>query len=156
TTLMTQRARNKNHVQSLLGRLLLQPPCKCLWTKMGLAWLQEVKLPAHERLVLDSELRQLEAVEGEVERIDQELAGIAQQEPRGRLVMTLPGVNYVVALGLLAALGDVRRFPDGDQAAAYLGLVPRTRQSGRRCYQGSITKAGRGQTRWLLTQSAQH
>jgi len=72
------------------------------------------------------------------------------------LLMTLPGVNYVVALGLLAALGDVSRFRDGDHAAAYLGLVPSTRQSGRHCYHGSITKAGRSQTRWLLTQSAQH
>jgi transposase len=156
TALMAQRTRIKNHVQSLLGRLLLQPPGKCLWTKTGLAWLQKVELPAHERLVLDSELRQLEAVEGEVDRADQELARIAQQEPRVRLLMTLPGVNYVVALGLLAALGDVSRFPDGDHAAAYLGLVPSTRQSGRRCYQGPITKAGRSQTRWLLTQSAQH
>lgn len=156
TTLMTQRARIKNHIQSLLGRLLLHPPGKCLWTKTGLDWLREVALPAHERLVLDSELRQLEAIENEVTRADRELAGIAQQEPRVRLLMTLPGVNYVVALGLLAALGDVSRFRDGDHAAAYLGLVPSTRQSGRRCYHGSITKAGRSQTRWLLTQSAQH
>jgi len=156
TALMTQRARVKNHIQSLLGRLLLQPPCKCLWTKAGLAWLKEVELPAYERLVLDSELRQLEIVEREVEGVDQELAGIARQEPRVRLLMTLPGVNYVVALGLLSALGDIARFKDGDHAAAYLGLVPSTRQSGRRCYHGPITKAGRSQTRWLLTQSAQH
>lgn len=81
---------------------------------------------------------------------------MARQEPRVRLLMTLPGVSYVVALGLLAALGDVSRFPDGDHAAAYLGLVPSTRQSGRRCDQGSITKAGRSQTRWLRTQAAQH
>jgi transposase len=155
TALTTHRARIKNHVQSLLGRLLLRPPCKCLWTKTGLAWLKEVSLPAPERLVLDSELRQRDAVQGEVEQIDAELVGIAQQEPRVRLLMTLPGVNYVVALGLLAGLGDVSRFQDGDQAAAYLGLVPSTRQSGRCCYQGPITKAGRSQTRWLLTQSAQ-
>jgi transposase len=156
TGLMTQRTRLKNHVQSLLSRLLLRPPGKCLWTKAGLIWLREVTLPAHERLVLDSERRQLEAVESEVMRIDQELAEFAQQEPRVRLLMTPPGVNYVVALGLLAALGDISRFADGDHAAAYLGLVPSTRQSGRRCYQGPITKAGRSHTRWLLTQSAQH
>jgi transposase len=156
TVLMTHRARIKNHVQSLLGRLLLRPPGKCLWTRTGLAWLREVALPTHERLVLGSELRQLGAVERELERTDQELAEIARQEPRVRLLMTLPGVSYVVALGLLAALGDVSRFRDGDHAAAYLGLVPSTRQSGRRCYQGPITKAGRSQTRWLLTQSAQH
>jgi transposase len=156
TALMTQRARVKNHIQSLLGRLLLPPPCKHLWSKAGMAWLQELVIPAHERLVLDSELRQLGTVEQEIDRIDTQLSAIACQEPRVRLLMTLPGVNYVVALGLLSALGDVSRFADGAHVAAYLGLVPSTRQSGRRCYQGSITKAGRSQTRWLLTQSAQH
>lgn len=144
TTLMTQRTQVKNHVESLLARLLLQPPCKHLWSKVGLAWLKSLTLPAHERLVIDSELRQLEAVEGEVECIDEQLRAIAQQEPRVRLLLTLPGVNYVVALGLLAALGDASRFRDGDHAAAYMGLVPSTRQSGRRYSQGSITKAGRG------------
>ena len=56
--------------------------------------------------------------------------------------MTLPGVSYVVAIGLLAALGDIHRFRDGDHAASYLGLAPITRQSGDHCYHGHITKAG--------------
>jgi transposase len=70
--------------------------------------------------------------------------------------MTLSGVNYAVALGLLAALGDISRFRDGDHAASYLGLVPSTRQSGYHCYHGHITKAGSGPARGLLTQAAQH
>jgi transposase len=71
--------------------------------------------------VLDSELRQLEAIERELEKVDEQLATIAQHEPRVRLLMTLPGVNYVVALALLSALGDLSRFQDGDQAAAVFG-----------------------------------
>ena len=78
TALMTQRARVKNRVQSLLARLLLQPPCKCLWTKAGMAWLGGLGLQAHERLVLDSELRQLGAVEEEVARTDAQLAEVAR------------------------------------------------------------------------------
>lgn len=70
--------------------------------------------------------------------------------------MTLPGVSYVVAIGLLAALGHVGRFRDGDHAASYLGLVLITRQSGNHCYHGRITKAGNSQARWLLTQYCQH
>jgi hypothetical protein len=107
-------------------------------------------------LVLDSQLRQLVAIEQEVKMLDQHLANIAQHEPKVQLLMTMPGVNYVVALGLLAALGDITRFRDGDHAAAYVGLVPSTRQSGDHCYHGHITKRGRSQTRGLLTQSAQH
>ena len=154
--LMTQRSRAKNHVQCLLARLLLQPPCKVLWTKAGMAWLKALELPAHARLMRDSELRQLDAVDSELAVIDTELATLAKSEKRVQLLMTLPGVNYVVALGLLSALGDVGRFRDGDHAASYLGLVPSTKQSGRHCYHGPITKAGSGAVRGLLTQAAQH
>jgi len=156
TALMTNRARIKNRVQGLLGRLLIHSPYKLLWTKNGIAWLRSVELPPHERLVLDSELRQLAACQQELTLLDVELAAVAQREPRVQLLMTMPGINYVVALAILGALGDIHRFQDGDHAAAYLGLAPSTRQSGRRCYHGHITKAGNSQARWLLTQSAQH
>ena len=154
--LMTQRSRIKNHVQSLVGRLLLHPPMKVLWTKAGLNWLKSIELPPHERLVLDSELRQLVSVERERIMLDEQLAQFAVQQPRVQLLMTIPGVNYVVALGILSALGDVGRFQDGSQAAAYVGLAPSTRQSGNRCYHGHITKCGSSLARGLLTQAAQH
>jgi transposase len=154
--LMTQRSRAKNRVQCLLARLLLRPPCKVLWTKAGMAWLKALDLPACERLVRDSELRQIAAVDAELAEVDKELAEVAGDEKRVQLLMTIPGVNYVVALGMLSALGDIGRFRDGDHAASYLGLVPSTKQSGRKCYHGPITKAGNGQARGLLTQAAQH
>jgi len=154
--LMGQRSRAKNHIQCLLARLLLQPPCKVLWSKGGMSWLVALELPDHARLLRDSELRQLAMLDAELAAIDRRLAEAARSESRVQLLMTIPGVNYVVALGLLAALGDISRFRDGDHAASYLGLVPSTRQSGRKCYHGPITKAGSPQARWLLTQAAQH
>lgn len=156
--MMTDRSRVKNRIQSLLARELLKPPCKVLWTKTGMAWLNSVlpTLPAHEQLALESDLRQLDAVDRELTLLDQKLADAACHDPRVQLLMTLPGVNYAVALGLLAALGDISRFQDGDHAASYLGLVPSTRQSGYHCYHGHITKAGNGSARGLLTQAAQH
>ena len=69
--------------------------------------------------------------------------------------MTLPGIAHGVAVSLLAALGDVSRFPDGDHAASYLGLTPRTRQSGAKCFHGGMTKAGCPQTRAMLVQAVQ-
>lgn len=154
--LMTQRARHKNRIQSLLGRLLLHPPCKSLWTRAGNEWLKQLDLPRTERFIVDSEQRQLQGVERELAALDKQLVALAANEPRVQLLMTLPGVSHVVAIGLLAALGDIDRFPDGDHAAAYLGLVPITRQSGNHCYHGHITKRGNSQARWLLTQSCQH
>lgn len=156
TGLMTRRGQHKNRVQSLLGRLLLKPHCKYLWSKTGLNWLRSLDLGLTDRLMLDSELRQLEQVEQEITILDRQLVEIANQEPRVRLLMTLPGVSYVVAIGLLAAFGDIERFRDGHHAASYLGLVPSTRQSGNKCFHGRITKAGNPQSRWLLTQACQH
>jgi hypothetical protein len=121
-----------------------------------MAWLKALDLPAHARLLRDSELRQLAMIDLELAAIDLELAESARGEKRVRLLRTLPGVNYVVALGLLSALGDIARFRDGDHAASCLGLVPSTKPSGRKCFHGPITKSGSPQARGLLTQAAQH
>ena len=50
TGLMIHRSRIKNRIQSLLARWLLKPPCKVLWSKTGMRWLQSMlpKLPVHE------------------------------------------------------------------------------------------------------------
>ena len=67
----------------------------------------------------------------------------------------IPGVGVTVAVGLLAAIGDVGRFASPDQLAAYFGLVPRVSQSGDKCYHGPITKQGRSSARWLAVEAAQ-
>lgn len=156
TGLMSHRGQHKNRIQCLVGRLLLEPPCRCLWSKVGLAWLKTLELAPANRMILDSELWQLEQIEQELLVVDRRLLDVARNEPRVQLLMTLPGVDYVVALGLLAALGDISRFRDGDHVASFLGLVPSTRQSARKCFHGRITKAGNSQARWLLTQASQH
>src|SRR5664279_3429125 len=69
--------------------------------------------------------------------------------------MTLPGVGFATALALRAALGDLDRFPSPDHAAAYLGLVPSTYQSGDKTHHGHITKHGNSHARWMLVEAAQ-
>jgi transposase len=46
-----------------------------------------------------------------------------------RRLMTVPGVNLVVAASFLAAIGNIERFPDRRKRLAYLGLDPKVRQS---------------------------
>ena len=106
--------------------------------------------------MLSLDLRILDAVNREIELLDEQLKTLAYRDDRMRLLVTLPGIDYAVAVVLIGALGDVSRFRDGDHVAGYLGLVPSTRQSGDHCYHGPITKCGRGQARWMLIQAAQH
>jgi hypothetical protein len=121
-----------------------------------LAWLREYPWPPEERAILDSELRLLKAMGDETALLEKQLAQEAYQEKRAKLLMTLPGVGFAVAQTLVAALGDLSRFPDGDHAASYLGLVPRTKQSSDHCWHGPITKSGNSHARWILIQAAQH
>lgn len=155
--LVADRTALKNRIHSTLAVRLIEVPFRDLWrSPQGLPWLSEIEVDADGREALDADLRLLKALEAELAQLAKRLAEIAWQRDSVRLLMTLPGVGAAVAQGLLAAWGDVGRFPDADRAAAYLGLVPSTRQSDQACYHGRITKRGNSHARWLLVQAAQH
>lgn len=155
-TLVSDRTRLKNRIQGVLAQALIPRHEGDLFSQVGLQWLAEQPLSELERGLLESDRRLLTLVEAELAALDATLVQRAHRDERVRLLMTLPGVDYTVALGVLSALGDVTRFRDGDHAASYFGLVPSTRQSADRCYHGPITKRGSRHGRWLLIQAAQH
>ena len=58
--------------------------------------------------------------------------------------MTISGVHVTVAVGLLAAIGDISRFASPEKLVSYLGLNPSVRQSGNGpAHHGRVTKQGR-------------
>lgn len=154
--LSADRTRLKNRIHAVLHQRLIEPPVKDLFSKTGMEWLAHVVLDAEGQRTLERHLRQLMQVEAEFQLLDDELAQQAYENPRIRLLMSLPGVDYAVSESILAVLGDVTRFSAPDRASAYFGLVPSTHQSGNRCYHGGITKQGSAHGRWMLIQAAQH
>lgn len=155
SALVGQRTRMRNRIQSVLATRLIEAPLR-LFNAEGLAWLEGVELDQQARQLIDSDLRQLAFLHEEMERLDAELARRGHASDEVKLLMTLPGVDVTTAQSMLAAWGDVNRFPDGDHAASYLGLVPSTKQSANQCYHGPITKRGNSQARWMLIEAAQH
>ncbi|WP_374688024.1 IS110 family transposase [Promineifilum sp.] len=154
--LVAERTRLKNRLHSVLHQLLLPCPVADLFSRAGLAWLTTVELPAAERAAVDADGRLLAAVEQELTALEQSQVVDAAADPRVRLLLTLPGIDVAVATALLAAIGEISRFPTPARLAAYLGLVPSVRQSAQHCYTGHITKQGASHVRWLLVQAAQH
>jgi transposase len=121
-----------------------------------LNWLAGCELPADQRALIDSDLRLIKGVNQEIAELEASLRQQAWNQARVRLLMTIPGVDYCVSLALIAALGDLSRFADGDHAASYLGLTPSVKQSANACHYGPISKRGASHARWLLTQAAQN
>jgi transposase len=154
--LIGDRTRLKNRVHSVLAAALIPVDVSDLFGVSGRKWLDALELTAEDRVAVESHLAIMRAVDIQIEIVDAQVAGRAYEDPRARLLMTLPGVSVAVAETLLAAIGDIDRFQAPEQLAAYLGLVPSVHQSAERCYHGPITRQGNGKARWMLIQAAQH
>jgi len=67
---------------------------------------------------------------------------------------SVPGVGFVSAAAVAAELGDVKRFTGEKAVCSYCGIVPSLRQSGKKRWNGHITKHGSKWLRRVLVQCA--
>jgi transposase len=157
--LVQQKTRLKNRVHAILHRNLI-PGCprSDLFGKAGRHWLTTYAMPGlpnHEQATLEATMREFDVVQAEVARADRVLASWALEHPDIRRLLTIPGVDAAVACALVAAIGDIRRFPSAPKLVGYLGLDPRVRQSGNRpASHGRITKQGRAHARGAVVEAA--
>jgi len=156
--LVRQRTREKNQVHAIMIRNLKQrSPATDLFGAAGRRWLAAQELPADEREMVEACLRGIDFLDREVAAIDRALAELALASRQMRRLLTLPGVNFVTAAALMAAVGDVTRFPTARHLVSYLGLDPRVRQSGSEpARHGRISKQGPGEARHVLVEAAWH
>jgi transposase len=100
-------------------------------------------------------LRQLDFHGQELKLVDTELAVDAIGDPVVARLMTIPGVDAIAAVSIVAAVGDFTRFTAADKLVAYVGLNPTVRQSGNSApVHGRISKAGRAHVRGVLVEAA--
>lgn len=154
--IVRQRVRLKTTVQSILhAHLLPQCPHADLFGTRGRAWLMAQHLPADERAAAERHLREYDRLGEDLRVVERELARDALADANVKRLMTIPGIDMVVAIGLAAAIGPIARFKGPDQLVSYLGLNPSVHQSGEgRPQHGRITKQGRTHARTMLVEAA--
>jgi transposase len=154
--LVRARTRAKNEIQAVLVRRLKgQAPFSDLFGVQGRCWLRELELPVEERETVDSGLRQIEFLDAEVAGVERVIALEVLSWPEAKRLMTVPGVNVIVAATFLAAVGDIGRFPTQRKLVGYLGLDPRVRQSGSGPARGGrISKQGSSPARHALVEAS--
>lgn len=154
--LVRQRTRIKNQVHAILARNLAPtPPVSDLFGRTGRHWLSRQALPADERACVQALLRQLDFHGDELAVVDKELAVEAFADAAVARLMTIPGVDAIAGISIVAAVGDFTRFTDADRLVAYVGLNPKVRQSGNSApVHGRISKAGRAHVRGVLVEAA--
>lgn len=154
----------KVQIKTLLKRAKLVRPDGCGrgWTKAFLGWLkdqaQQTSRGVGLRSVLDSLLAQMQFLEGELLRVEQRLAELANSDrylPQIYALMKLPGVGALTALVFLTEMGDLKRFHNRRQIGSYLGLTPSSQESGeQQDHKGHITRQGPARVRHILCQAA--
>jgi len=96
---IAKRTRAKNTARALLRSAGVVPPKHPgLWTKKGLAWLRQLKLPtASQELRRDLLIEEIDTLIRQVRRIEQHLNKQAQQAPAVVRLRSIPGVGIRTA-----------------------------------------------------------
>ncbi len=151
-----QRVRLKTIVQSILhAHLVPQCPHAGLFGHKGRAWLTAQHLPEDEREAVERHVREYDRAGEDLRVVERELARGALADASVKRLMTIPGIDMVVAVGLTAATGPIERFKKPDRLVSYIGLNPSVHQSGEGpARHGRITKQGRTHARTMLVEAA--
>lgn len=115
-----------------------------------------VTLPAEEvtaRIVAELAGEVL-ALKERIEALDGELRQRFFARPEARILTSLPGMGSILGAEFLVAVGDLRAFEGADQLAAYAGLVPAARDSGKRIGNHRRMRGGNKVLKRVFYQSA--
>jgi transposase len=131
---------------------------RATWGPAHLRWLSEVicATPA-QPIVFQEYVRAVTEHTDRLGRLEHELQ---EQTKTWRLLpvvealQALRGVQFTIAVTIVAELGDLTRFDNPRQLMSYLGLIPSEYSSGERRHQSGITKAGNSHARRVLIEGA--
>ena len=131
------------------------------WTEAGIERLRALAKPAVDcgpdelwRGQLAAELTLLAQLQTQVRLIEGRLDALAATDARTKRLRTIPGVGPRLSEAVVAWIDDPHRFRDARAVGAYVGLVPRRRQSGTYDRSGRVTKHGPSLLRKLLVEVA--
>jgi hypothetical protein len=124
----------KNRLHSLLHRLQIASPAGDPFCAKHRAWWDALKVSPTGRLHVRHDLATLEQVVEQLEEIDDELRRLSCNEPWSDVMpylLHLPGVGLIVAMTILAAIGDITRFPTSKKLVGYSRLAAGVHDSGQ-------------------------
>lgn len=130
------------------------------WSRRFVGWLKEQvkRLDQVLRPVLSTLIARFQLMHKQVSEFGRHLRKLAKTDRYRAGVAALcelPGVGLLTALTFLTEMGDLTRFSNRREVAAYLGLCPSAFESGQADdRKGHITRQGPGRVRKVLCQAA--
>ena len=155
--LVKPRTQAGNRLHSVLHRHKLDPPPGKPFAVHQREWWLTLDLSLAEKLRVQQDLSLYQTLEALLQEIEAELGRLSTCDPWVKQVpflVHLPGLGVLSAMRLLAAIGEITRFPSAKHLVGYAGLGASVHQSGETTRGGRITKEGRSDLRGVMVAAA--
>lgn len=154
--LVSHQTAAKNRLNSVLHRHNIVPPTGKLFGHNNREWWRNLQLPPSEKLRVRQDLATLLHLKPQLGEVEGELVRLSALKPWANpmtYLVQLPGIGMLTAMTVLAAIGDISRFPSAKKLVGYAGLGARVYASGQTHKGGGITKEGRRDLRSALVEA---
>ena len=117
---------------------------------------QRVGLPAQDvtAAIVADLVQQILMLRQRIASIDEEIETRFFSHPQAEILVSLPGMGPRLGAEFLVAVGDLGAFESADRLAAYAGLVPAARDSGKRTGNHYRMQGGNKMLKWVFYQAA--
>ena len=121
----------------------------------GREWLAAQPLPVTAREHVTVALGMIDTLDRQIAPIDKELRAYARRQAGCKALMVHYGIGPLVAVTILAELGDCTRFSSSRLAVRYAGMDITVYQSDQHRAPGHLSRQGPPALRWALFEAAQ-
>ena len=154
--LIRHRTALKNRIHATLISFGHAVAVADLFGVKGRELLARMDVPEPWSSSLATSLTMVDELDERVDACTRDLRALGADHPAIPLLVTVPGVGWVLAYTIASEIGDIRRFASPKKLVGYTGLCPIVRQSGERDVRGPLAKNGPKYLRWALVEAAIH
>ena len=152
--LVHHRTALKNRIHQTLVTFGQARTMSDLFGVRGRTLLEAMDLPQPWHANVAAALQLIDYLDREIDACEHELRTLGADHDYVPLLITAPGIGWVLAYTIAAEIGDIGRFASPAKLAGYTGLCPKVHQSGARDDRGPLTHAGPKYLRWALIEAA--
>ena len=154
--LVRHRTSLKNRIHATLLAFGVPCPVSDLFGTKGRELLARLQLPDPWAGTVAASLELIEDLDAQVMGCERELRALGADHEYVPLLMSAPGIAWVLGYTIAAEIGDIHRFSSPAKLCGYSGLCPRVYQSGEKDHRGALAKTGPKYLRWALIEAAVH
>jgi transposase len=154
--LVKHKSMLKHRVHSTLISFGKPCPVTDLFGVAGRNLLADLQIPEPWRSTLTASLSVIDDLDQQIDQVNRKLRATAPDHPYVPLLMTAPGIGWVLAFTIAAEIGEIQRFNSPKKLVGYSGLCPKVIQSGEKDRRGPLTKSGPKYLRWAMLEATMH